>query len=225
MTTRNKLTLRIDDLLTCEPLNNIQSQFFTGWKNKDIHILHGVAGTGKTFISVYKALENVLDKQFKYDRLVIIRSAVPSRDLGHLPGDADEKMAAYEEPYVEICKDLFNRWDAYSRLKEQGKIQFAATSFLRGLTFDKSIVLVDEVQNMNFTELYTVMTRIGMGSKVVFCGDYRQADLKDSGLNRFMNIINLMPSVGRYEFNIDDIVRSDIVKDFIIASLRYEDGT
>ena len=153
---------------------------------------------------------------------MILRSAVPSRDIGHLPGDIDEKAAIYELPYVEMCATLFNRTDAYYRLKEKKVIQFALTSFVRGITFDNAIILVDEVQNMNYQELYSVMTRVGYNSKIVFCGDFKQTDIRDGGLNKFVAVLKLMPNVVFYEFKKEDIVRSDIVKQFIIAEEQYE---
>ena len=153
---------------------------------------------------------------------MILRSAVPSRDIGHLPGDIDEKGAIYELPYVEMCATMFNRPDAYYRLKEKKVIQFALTSFVRGITFDNAIILVDEVQNMNYQELYSVMTRVGYNSKIVFCGDFKQTDIRDGGLNKFISVLKLMPNVAFYEFKKEDIVRSDIVKQFIIAEEQYE---
>lgn len=218
----NSLTIRIEDLLVFESLTERQNEFFSKWDNHEVQVLFGSAGTGKTFISFYKAIEEVLDKGTNADTLVILRSAVPSRDIGHLPGDIDEKGAIYELPYVEMCATLFNRTDAYTRLKEKKVLQFALTSFVRGITFDNAIILVDEVQNMNYQELYSVMTRVGYNSKIVFCGDFKQTDIRDGGLNKFMSVLKLMPNVAFYEFKKEDIVRSDIVKQFIIAEEQYE---
>ena len=218
----NSLTIRIEDLLVFESLTERQNEFFSKWDNHEVQVLYGSAGTGKTFISFYKANEEVLDKGTHVDTLVILRSAVPSRDIGHLPGDIDEKGAIYELPYVEMCATMFNRPDAYYRLKEKKVIQFALTSFVRGITFDNAIILVDEVQNMNYQELYSVMTRVGYNSKIVFCGDFKQTDIRDGGLNKFMSVLKLMPNVAFYEFKKEDIVRSDIVKQFIVAEEQYE---
>ena len=218
----NSLTIRIEDLLVFESLTERQNEFFSKWDNHEVQVLYGSAGTGKTFISFYKAIEEVLDKGTHADTLVILRSAVPSRDIGHLPGDIDEKGAIYELPYVEMCATLFNRTDAYTRLKEKKVLQFALTSFVRGITFDNAIILVDEVQNMNYQELYSVMTRVGYNSKIVFCGDFKQTDIRDGGLNKFMSVLKLMPNVAFYEFKKEDIVRSDIVKQFIVAEEQYE---
>jgi len=223
-TTNKGLVLKLDDLYIIDPMTPTQQHVFNDWNKYPIHVLHGVAGTGKSFISVYKALNDVLNLHNKYKRLVLLRSAVSARDIGHLPGDENEKAAVYELPYEEICNILFGKRDAYQRLKEQHKIQFGLTSFLRGITFDDSIVVVDEIQNMSYVELYTTMTRIGENSKVVFCGDYRQTDLKGSGLQKFLNVLNCMKSVCHYEFNIDDIVRSKIVKEFIIAEGSVKDS-
>ena len=219
--TRQKLVIKLDDLRHIEPLTEKQHEVFQGWKKHLVHVLHGSAGTGKTFIALFKSLCEVLGAARKYDKIVILRSAVPARDIGALPGDEQEKTAVYELPYIEMCSSLFNRQDAYERLKEQGKIKFAATSYIRGITFDNSIILVDEIQNLNYQELYSVITRVGDNSKIVFCGDFKQTDLRDSGLHKFLNILKCVTGVAFYEFSVDDIVRSNIVKQFIIAEERY----
>lgn len=219
---QNNLIIKIDDLLVCDSLTSKQNEFFAKWNTYDVQILYGSAGTGKTFISVYKALEDVLDKETQYDKLVILRSAVPARDIGALPGDLDEKQQVYELPYNDICQGLFNRSDAYERLKEQGRIQFALTSYIRGITLDNSIIVVDEIQNMNYQELYSVMTRVGENSKIVFCGDFKQTDIRDSGLQKFLNVLKLMKNVNFYEFTVQDIIRSDIVRQFIMSEEEYE---
>lgn len=223
MKTNNKLILKLEDLGEVTPLTTAQRLLFYSWDEYPIHVLHGSAGTGKSFISVYKALEQVLDMKSEYKRLVLLRSVVPAREIGHLPGDVDEKSAVYELPYEDMCHLLFNRRDAYQRLKEQYKIQFGITSFLRGITFDNSIVIVDEIQNMNYMELYTVMTRIGVNSKIVFCGDFKQTDLKNSGLLKFLNVLREMESTSFHEFKVNDIVRSDLVKEFILAEEALND--
>ena len=218
------LTIRLDDLYRIEPMTDVQSGFFNHWSRKHVHVLHGVAGTGKTFISIYKALEEVLEIKTKYKKLIILRSAVAARDIGALPGDLDEKGAVYEIPYVEMFDVLFRKSNAYERLKEQHKLNFALTSFIRGVTFDNAIIVVDEIQNLNYQELYSVMTRVGEDSKIIFCGDYRQSDLRDSGLHKFLSVLSLMHGVEFHEFGIDDIVRSKLVRDFIIATEEYEDS-
>ena len=224
---RRKLKLRIDDLLTFEPLTKNQSKFFDLYKQGTQAImLHGAAGTGKTFIALYKALEEVMDKSNTYDKVVLVRSVVPSREIGHLPGDEKEKTDVYLAPYKAICQDLFQTEQAYERLVEQKNIEFMITSFVRGITIDNSVIIVDECQNMNFQELSSIMTRVGEGSKIIFCGDFKQTDLckkhDQSGLREFVEVINRMPSFRNVEFEVDDIVRSSLVKEFIVANLHVE---
>jgi phosphate starvation-inducible protein PhoH len=224
----NHLKIRIDDLKTFDPLTDNQKQFFDAYKRGDYFVaLHGVAGTGKTFIALYKAIEEVLDKNNPFNKIIVVRSAVQSREIGHLPGDVTEKMEIYQQPYRQICDTLFGRRDAWDRLEEQGFIQFISTSFIRGMSFDDAIIIVDEMQNMNFEEIDTVMTRVGYRSKIIWCGDYRQTDLRKnndkSGLLKFFDIAQHMGAFTRVEFTVDDIVRSSLVKDYILAKLKYED--
>jgi phosphate starvation-inducible protein PhoH len=189
-------------------------------------MLHGAAGTGKTFIAVYKALEEMMNNRSNFEKVVIVRSVVPSREIGHLPGDEKEKTDVYLAPYKAICKDLFNTDQAYERLVEQKNIEFLITSFVRGITIDKAIIVVDECQNMNFQELSSIITRVGEGSRIIFCGDFKQTDLSkkhdQSGLKEFVQIINRMPSFRNIEFDVEDIVRSNLVKEFIVANLHFE---
>jgi len=226
----NSLKIKINDLKTFEPLTQNQKIFFDAYKRGDYFVaLHGVAGTGKTFCALYKALEEVLDKSNPFNKIIIVRSAVQSREMGHLPGDVDEKMEIYQQPYVQICHTLFDRKDAYARLNEQGYIEFISTSFIRGMSFDDAIIIVDEMQNLTFEEIDTVMTRVGYRSKIIWCGDYRQTDLNKkkndvSGILKFFDIAMHMKSFTRIEFEVDDIVRSSLVKDYIIAKMRYEDA-
>jgi len=216
----------LEDMKVIEPLTDNQKLFFDAYDNSNIMLLHGVAGTGKTFIAVYHALEEVLDKSNPYKRVTIVRSAVPSREIGHLPGDEKEKTEVYTMPYVEICQDLFGKQDSYQRLEEQGAIKFLITSFVRGITLEDSIIVVDECQNMTDMELNSIITRVGNRSKIIFCGDFRQTDLYRktdmSGLKKFMAITDLMPSFKTFEFGVEDIVRSAIVKEYILARLDYE---
>jgi predicted ribonuclease YlaK len=223
------LKLRIDDLKTFDALTSNQRKFFDAYKQGDYFIaLHGVAGTGKTFCALYKALEEVLDKSNPFNKIIIVRSAVQSRDIGHLPGDVTEKMEIFQQPYQQICETLFGRKDAYQRLQEQGYIEFISTSFIRGMSFDDAVIIVDEMQNLTFEEIDTVMTRVGYRSKIIWCGDYRQTDLNKrkndmSGILKFFDIAHHMSSFTRIEFTVDDIVRSSIVRDYILAKLKFED--
>ena len=225
----NHLRLRLDDLKTFQPLTNNQKIFFESYKRGDYFVaLHGVAGTGKTFCALYKAIEEVMDKSNPFEKIIVVRSAVQSREMGHLPGDVNEKMEIYQQPYRQICETLFGRKDAWDRLEEQGHIQFISTSFIRGMSFDDAIIIVDEMQNLTFEEIDTVMTRVGYRSKIIWCGDYRQTDLNKkkndmSGILKFFDIAHHMGAFTRVEFTPDDIVRSSLVKDYILAKLRYED--
>jgi predicted ribonuclease YlaK len=225
----NHLRIRIDDLKTFTPLTANQKLFYDAYKRGDYFVaLHGVAGTGKTFIALYKALEEVLDKSNPFNKIIVVRSAVPSREVGHLPGDVNEKMEIYQQPYRQICETLFGRKDAWDRLEEQHHIEFISTSFIRGMSFDDAIIIVDEMQNMTYEEIDTVMTRVGYRSKIIWCGDYRQTDLNKkkndmSGILKFFDIAMHMGAFTRIEFSPDDIVRSSLVKDYILAKLKYED--
>ena len=220
--------LKPSELQAFEPLTENQGKFFDAYTRGDYFImLTGSAGTGKSFIACYKAIQEVYDKTSSFKRVVIVRSAVQSRDVGFTPGSLEEKMSLYEQPYMQIYHTLFNRRDAYEALKESGKIEFISTSFIRGCTFDDSIVIVDECQNMNWEELSTIITRVGNRSKIIFCGDYRQSDLYRkkgdmSGLQRFHGVAKTMPSFTNIEFSTDDIVRSSLVKDWLIAVEKYD---
>lgn len=205
-----------------EPLTDNQARCFDYFYNGHHMLLHGVAGTGKSFISLYLALDQVL-RRGKYSRVVIVRSVVPTRDMGFLPGTAVEKAAAYESPYRIMCARLFGGGDAYEILKKMGIIEFDTTSFMRGITIDNAIIIVDEINNMDFQELDTVMTRIGDNCRLFFCGDYRQSDFRRDnereGLHRFVEILDSIADFKHVEFDTDDIVRSGIVRSYIIAKL------
>lgn len=228
-TRTNSLKVKLDDMATIQPKSETQRTFFEAYSRGHFFMcLHGVAGTGKSYIALYKALEDVLDRSTPFGKVVIIRSAVQGRDMGYLPGSVDDKMEVYIQPYRQITTDLFARKDAWDRLCEQGHVEFLSTSFIRGTTFSNSIILVDEFQNCNFEELDTIITRVGHTSKIIFCGDVRQTDLKKkddkSGLVKFLNIAEGMKQFSRFEFTVDDICRSSLVKDYIIAKITYEDG-
>ncbi len=214
------------ELRKISPLTPNQERTFNAYNNGYNLILHGYAGTGKSYISLYLALKEILSGSLIYDKIVIVRSVVPSRDIGFLPGSIKEKIKVYEEPYKEICDELFGRGDGYDVLKMKQLIEFTTTSFLRGTTFNNAIVIVDELQNMTFPELDTVMTRMGEHSKVIFCGDFRQTDLtkeaEKSGIKHFINITKKMSRFEYVEFEKQDIVRSGLVKDYIIKRTEME---
>ena len=222
-TNPKSLRIRLEELITVDPLTNNQRRFFDLYTQGETFIvLHGISGTGKSFCALYKAFEEVLDRSSIYEKVIIIRSATTVRELGHLKGNLEDKLDIFTIPYIQICSNLFNRKDAYDRLVEQKYLEFVSTSYLRGLTFDNSIIIVDECQNMGWQELSTIVSRIGINSKIIFCGDYRQNDLimksnDKSGLIQFLSIAEKMKSFCRIEFGIDDIVRSGLVKEWIIA--------
>ena len=207
------------ELRHINPLTVNQQRVWDAYESGANLMLHGYAGTGKTFLSSYLALKEVLLKE-TYKKVVIIRSVVPSRDMGFLPGTEKQKAEVYEQPYQEICDDLFGRGDGWRILKLKGLVEFTTTSFLRGMTFNDCIIIVDECNNMTFQEIDTVMTRIGNNSRIIFCGDYRQSDLhkphEKTGIRELMSITRRMPSFDHIEFNIEDIVRSGVVKEYII---------
>ena len=214
-------------LKNIQPLTKTQEETFSAYYSDKNLILHGYPGTGKTYISLYLALKDVLEPDPDYEKIMILRSVVPSRDIGFLPGSIREKARIYEEPYKEICDELFGRGDGYDILKMRKLVEFGTTSFLRGLTFKNMVVIVDEIQNMTFQELDTIMTRIGDNSKIIFSGDFRQTDLNErdrSGLLDFINITKGMNSFDYIEFGAQDIVRSDIVKNYIMTKTSYLDG-
>ena len=213
--------VRIDDLLTFQPITENQTLTCDAYKNDKHLLLHGIAGTGKTFLSLYLALEDVLDPSTVYDDVFIVRSVVSTRDIGFLPGDEQEKVSIYEAPYRSICRELFGIKDSYDSLKQQKNVKFMSTTFIRGITINNAVIIVDECQNLNFHELDSIITRLGKNSKIIFCGDYTQSDLtKESdktGIINFMKILKELPEFTTVEFGINDIVRSDFLKSYIIA--------
>lgn len=212
------------------PLTKNQSRFFDLYDDGyELIFLKGSAGTGKSYIAVYKALEEILETDSTYKKVVIIRSAVQSREIGHMPGSAKEKVKLFELPYMQICSDLFDGKDPYNLLCSRGVIEFTTTSFIRGLTFNDSIIIVDETQNMTFPEISTVMSRVGDNSRIIFCGDFRQNDLyrrdrDQSGLPKFLRVISKMQSSATVDFTTADVVRSGIVKEFLIALEKDDDS-
>lgn len=204
------------------PMTDNQRIAFEHWDDGYNLMLHGIAGTGKTFLGLYFALKEVVKPNSQYNKVYIVRSTVSTRDQGFLPGSLKEKAKVFESPYVPICTKLYGRGDAYEILKGKGHVEFITTSYLRGETFDNCILLVDEVQNMGDGELHTVMTRVGENCRIIFCGDVKQDDLTSerkkelSGLRDFMKILHRMKEFEFVDFQVEDIVRSALVRSYII---------
>jgi phosphate starvation-inducible protein PhoH len=207
-----------------EPLTKNQRLSFEAYDAGKNLMLHGIAGTGKSFISMYLALKQVLTENGPFKKIVIVRSVVPTRDMGFLPGNSKEKAKVYEAPYYAICTELFGRGDSYEYLKSRGVVEFISTSFIRGITLNDTIIIVDEMANMTLHELDSVITRVGKNCRIIFSGDFRQSDFvkqqDKSGLKDFMRIIERMKSFVFVDFNEQDIVRSAMVKDYIIVKDR-----
>ena len=227
---RRKKPINSEYLVDIEPITENQKTLFNSYKEKKNIIAYGAAGTGKTFVTLYNALKDVLDESTPYEKIYMVRSLVATREIGFLPGDHEDKSDIYQVPYKHMVKYMFQMGsDAdfemlYGNLKAQETIKFWSTSFLRGTTLDRSIIIVDEFQNLNFHELDSIITRVGEDSKIFFCGDASQTDLQKTneknGIVDFMKIIRSMPSFDVIEFGIDDIVRSGIVKEYLIAKLE-----
>jgi len=204
-----------------EPLTDNQRITFEKYHDGKNLLLHGIAGTGKSFLSIYLSLQSILSDSSRYKKLVIVRSVVPTRDMGFLPGNNKEKTKVYEAPYLAIFSELFGRGDAYEYLKQKNIVDFISTSFIRGTTLNDCIIVVDEIANMTLHELDSVITRVGKNCKIIFCGDFRQSDFtkehEKNGLIDFMRIINKMKSFEFIDFTEQDIVRSAMVKEYIIA--------
>ena len=211
-------------LQNIKPKTLNQSRTFTEYQNGNHLLLQGVAGTGKTFISSYLAMNEILNLYSGRQKLVIVRSVVPTRDMGFLPGSQKEKQKAYELPYNSIFSELFGRGDAYDIFKAKGVVEFISTSFVRGITLNDSIVLVDECQNLTFHELDSIVTRIGENTRIIFSGDFRQSDLERAGdregILDFMRIVKSIHGFKTVNFVEDDIVRSELVKSYIVAKLN-----
>jgi len=208
-----------------KPLTQTQSRVFKAFDADKHLVLHGLAGTGKSFISLYLALRQILSGATDYEKVVMVRSVVPTREMGFLPGNMKEKIKVYEAPYEKICSDLFSRGDSYSILKSKNYLEFTSTSFIRGITYDNCIIIVDEIQNMLGGEIDSVITRVGENCKIIFCGDYRQSDFqKDNdkrALHDFLKIMKAMDNRFEFvEFGEQDIVRSGLVKEYIITKNR-----
>ena len=226
---KRKKPINSDLLRDVHPRTPNQEKLFQSYDNNQNLVAYGCAGTGKTFVTLYKALLDVLDEKTPYEKIYIVRSLVATREIGFLPGDHEDKSSLYQIPYKNMVKYMFEMPTEadfemlYGNLKTQGTISFWSTSFLRGTTLDKAIVIVDEFQNLNFHELDSIITRVGENTKICFCGDATQTDLvktnDKNGIVNFMNILRKMPSFDIIEFDINDIVRSGLVKEYLLSKL------
>ena len=227
---RKKKPINNEYLVDITPLTDNQKILFDSYNQQKNIVAYGVAGTGKTFITLYNALKDVLDETTPYERVYIVRSLVSTREIGFLPGDHEDKADIYQIPYKHMVKYMFQMpSDAdfemlYGNLRSQETIKFWSTSFIRGTTLDNAIIIVDEFQNLNFHELDSIITRVGENSKICFCGDATQSDLTKTndrnGIVDFMNILRKMVSFDIIEFDVNDIVRSGLVKEYIVAKLQ-----
>ena len=219
-----------DYMIPVEPITDNQKRFFDEWDAGKMIYAYGVAGTGKTFIALYKALKDVLGETTPYEKIYIVRSLVATREIGFLPGDHEDKSSLYQIPYKNMVQAMFEMPDdnsyemLYDNLKAQETISFWSTSFIRGTTLDNAIVIIDECQNLNFHELDSIITRVGQDSKIIFCGDAAQTDLQKiserSGILDFQRIIQNMEEFSLIEFNIEDIVRSGLVRSYLINKIN-----
>jgi predicted ribonuclease YlaK len=224
---RRKKPINTEHLLNIEPITETQTKVFESYADGKNLVLHGCAGTGKTFISLYLALKDVLNEHTPYDKVYIVRSLVPTREIGFLPGDHEDKSNLYQIPYKNMVKYMFEMPSdqefelLYANLRAQETISFWSTSFIRGVTLDNCIIIVDEFSNLNFHELDSIITRVGQDCKIIFSGDYTQSDLVRSaertGVLDFLNILKQMPSFDCHEFNVNDIVRSGLVKEYLVT--------
>ena len=227
---KRKKPINADMLRDIDPLTENQQKLFESYSEGKNIIAYGAAGTGKTFITLYNALCDVLDPSTPYEKIYIVRSLVSTREIGFLPGDHEDKSTLYQIPYKNMVKYMFELPSAadfemlYGNLKAQETISFWSTSFIRGTTFDRAIIIVDEFQNLNFHELDSIMTRVGENTKIMFCGDATQTDLikqnERKGIVDFMRVLRLMSSIDIIEFGVEDIVRSGLVKEFILAKME-----
>ncbi len=234
MSNKKNKEINHSNLVTIKSITDNQKLVFSSWKKGKNQFLFGAAGTGKTFISLYLALQDVMDLKKPYDKVVLVRSLIPTREIGFLPGDEEDKAALYQVPYQNMVQFMFEMQNEqqfnnlYDRLKGQGTLFFLSTSFLGGLTFDNSIIIVDECQNLNFHELDTIITRVGQDSKIVFCGDFDQTDLlkqnERNGLHDFLRILEEMEEFHCCEFTIGDIVRSGFVRSYLINKIKLGIG-
>ena len=226
---KRKKPINSDLMVDITPLTDNQKKFFDAYSEGKHLVAYGCAGTGKTFIALYNALADVLNDVTPYEKVYVVRSLVATREIGFLPGDHEDKSSLYQIPYKNMVKYMFEMTTdtdfemLYGNLKAQETVSFWSTSFIRGTTFDNAILIIDEFQNLNFHELDSIIIRVGENSKIIFCGDATQTDLtktnEKNGIVDFMSILRKMPSFDLVEFGVDDIVRSGIVKEYLLAKL------
>lgn len=219
-----------EHLIDIKPMTPTQEKVFEEYDKDKNLFLYGCAGTGKSFVAIYLALKEILNEKTPYEKLYIVRSLVPTREIGFLPGDHDDKSNLYQIPYKNMVKYMFKMPDdpsfemLYGNLKAQETIGFWSTSFIRGTTLDNAIIFIDECQNLNFHELDSIITRVGVNSKVIFAGDAAQTDLiktyEKNGVLDFMKIIDDMEEFASIEFGVQDIVRSGLVKSYLISKMN-----
>lgn len=222
----NKAYIGHENLIEFVPYTPNQEKAYKAWIDGNHLVLSGSPGTGKTFLGMYFALSEVLSTK-EYEKLVIMRSIVPTREMGFLPGSKEEKEEVFLSPYKSLAFDVTGDPNAWNKLTNNNKITFESTSFIRGMTFDNSIILVDEMQNLSFHELDSVITRIGLNTRIIFCGDYHQSDFTKAsdknGILEFLNILYHMKDVSHIKFGWEDIVRSDFVRDYIMTKEMIKD--
>jgi len=227
---RRKKPISSDLLININPLTENQEKTFEAYSKGKNLVLHGAAGTGKTFISLYLALKDVLNLENPYEKIYIVRSLVPTREIGFLPGDHEDKSSLYQIPYKNMVKYMFEMENdqqfemLYDNLRSQETISFWSTSFIRGVTLDNCIIIVDEFSNLNFHELDSIITRVGQNTKIIFSGDYTQSDLvknnEKNGILDFMKILQVMEEFECVEFGVEDIVRSGLVRSYLISKIN-----
>ena len=226
---KRRKPINSDMLVNIEPLTPAQEKVFEHWNNDKNLFMYGAAGTGKTFVALYLALKEVLKDDSPFDKVYLVRSLVATREIGFLPGDHEDKSSLYQIPYKNMVKYMFEMPDdnsfemLYGNLKAQETVSFWSTSFLRGTTLDRSIVIVDECQNLNFHELDSIITRVGEDTKIIFCGDVQQSDLvkanEKNGVLDFMSILRIMDEFGMVEFGVEDIVRSGLIRSYLVSKI------
>ena len=225
---KKSVSIGAEKMVAVTPLTENQERIFKSWDEGKHLFIYGAAGTGKTFCALYKALYDTLKATPNYDSVYLVRSLVATREIGFLPGDHEDKSSLYQIPYKNMVKYMFEMGNdsdfevLYGALKAQESVKFWSTSFLRGVTLDNSVIIIDEMQNLNFHELDSIITRVGENTRIVFCGDTMQSDLirdkEKNGIHDFMRILEMMPDdFDMIEMGIDDICRSGLVRNYLIA--------